>query len=85
MDELRNSVVNFGTIDFEGQKKASQVSFAVLVGGAVLSFVAGLATQHIEYTVYGLAATFVAAELVVIAPLPAYNKNALEYRNPWRD
>jgi signal peptidase complex subunit 1 len=84
MDELRNIVLNLGTIDFEGQKLAQKLSLGVLVITSALSFVVGLLTQNIEVTVYGLGAAIVLAELLVIVPLPAYNKHGLEWKNPWR-
>jgi signal peptidase complex subunit 1 len=80
MDQLRQIVE--ATIDFEGQKFAEQLQKQILIIGSVLSFFAGLLTQRIELTVYGVASTVVVALLLVTFPLPVYNKNPLNWQLP---
>ncbi|KAI6812701.1 hypothetical protein KC367_g6619 [Hortaea werneckii] len=68
-----------GEIDFEGQKLAELLTYAILSISGVVAFFAGYFTQNIYNTLYtglgGTALTF----LLVVPPWPFYN----QHPQPW--
>ncbi|TKA28996.1 hypothetical protein B0A50_03408 [Salinomyces thailandicus] len=68
-----------GEIDFEGQKLAELLTYAILSISGVIAFLAGYLTQNIYNTLYiglgGTALTF----LIVVPPWPFFN----QHPQPW--
>ena len=68
-----------GRIDFVGQSLVENVARVTLVAGAVISFIAGFATQDIRVT-FGLYGVIVLAlALVVLPPWPMFNSHPVKW------
>ncbi|KAK5134819.1 hypothetical protein LTR08_006051 [Meristemomyces frigidus] len=81
MDQLLEQArtVYEGEIDFEGQRLAELLTYALLSISGVVAFLAGFVTQDIYQTLYiglgGTALTF----LAVVPPWPFFN----QHPQPW--
>ncbi|KAJ2826774.1 hypothetical protein FBU31_003352 [Coemansia sp. 'formosensis'] len=74
MDFLR-PVLEGGRIDFAGQRLASNVSSALVVGSAVVALFVGLATQRLSLCFYAYVCGVVLTYAVVLLPWPPYNRS----------
>ncbi|KAK0291732.1 hypothetical protein LTR91_010438 [Friedmanniomyces endolithicus] len=81
MDQLLDQARSIweGEIDFEGQRLADLLTYALLSLSGAIAFLVGFSTQNIYQTLYiglgGTALTF----LAVVPPWPFYNQHPL----PW--
>jgi len=65
--------------DFEGQRLAELLTYALLTVSGIVAFLAGFITQNIYHTLYvGLGGTTLTF-LLVVPPWPYFNKNP----QPW--
>ncbi|KAJ2262172.1 class II myosin [Coemansia sp. RSA 376] len=74
MDFLK-PVFEGGRIDFAGQRLASNLSSALVVGSAVVALFAGLATQRLSLCFYTYVCGIVLTYAVVLLPWPPYNRS----------
>ncbi|KAJ2687283.1 hypothetical protein IWW39_003032 [Coemansia spiralis] len=73
--EFLKPVFESGRIDFAGQRLASNVSSALVVGSAVVALLTGLATQQLSLCFYTYVCGIVLTYAVVLLPWPPYNRN----------
>lgn len=66
-------------IDFEGQKKVNRAIHAYVYVSVIVSFLAGLLTQNIIYSIFAFVAVAAATALVVLPPWPAYRSNPVQW------
>ncbi|KAJ2489664.1 hypothetical protein IWW37_003802 [Coemansia sp. RSA 2050] len=73
--EFLKPVFESGRIDFAGQRLASSLSSALVVGSAVVALLAGLATQKLSLCFYTYVCGIVLTYAAVLLPWPAFNRN----------
>ncbi|KAJ1999371.1 hypothetical protein GGI04_003543 [Coemansia thaxteri] len=78
MDFLK-PVFESGRIDFAGQRLASSLSSALVVGAAAAALVAGFATQRLSVCFYAYLCGVVLAYAAVLPPWRGYNRSPVAW------
>ena len=71
-----------GPIDYKSQKFIEQLSYKVLIVGAVISSLAGFAVQDIRTLLAFSAITVLITLAIVVPPYPGYNNQKIEWYTP---
>lgn len=71
-----------GPIDYKSQKFTEQLSYKVLIVGAVISSLAGFAVQDIRTLLAFSAITILITLAIVVPPYPGYNNQKIEWYTP---
>jgi len=77
LEKVRDAVD--APIDFEGQKLATLVNYAVLSSFGVLSFLIGYSTDNVYNCVWTALAGAVVALVAVVPPWPMYNRSPVQW------
>ncbi|CCH43245.1 Signal peptidase complex subunit SPC1 [Wickerhamomyces ciferrii] len=84
MDELLDTIrgVLDGPIDFKSQKFTEDISYKLLIVGAILSSLAGFVAQDIKVLLVFSGLTILVTLGIVIPPYPGYNTENIEWYSP---
>jgi len=84
MDEIVDKIKSVldGPIDYKSQKFTEDLSYKLLIIGAIISSLIGFVTQDIKNTLIFSALTIVVTLGIVLPPYPGYNNQKIEWYSP---
>lgn len=71
-----------GPIDYKSQKFTEQLSYKLLIVGAIISSFAGFLAQDIKVLLIFSALTVVVTLGIVVPPYPGYNTEKIQWYTP---
>ena len=66
-------------IDFDGQKLATQILYALFIGGFTISYFLGIFLNDLKFTLFGGIATLIITFFIVVPPWPMYRRKNMKF------